>query len=461
MVGAPGSSRGTEPTAATGRVAAVGAPSDIWVRTLPLWHAWNIGTLVIATSVALFAWRTPVEATAATVGLAGSLLVLYLAMFMRRPRTWGWWLPRAVPYAAAVTLCFGALLQLNPYCAYLEFSLYPQIFFLLYARRAAVAVGAIGLSLALTFGEVTLYGWRPGAAGPHIVSDLVQVAFAFILSLWIGAMARQSAERRELIDELGRARRELAAAERQAGALEERGRLAREIHDTLAQGFAGIVAHLEAAKGSLGRDTARVGRHLDEAEVVARQSLADARALAWALRPESLAAGGLTAAVERAVTSALGGSPVSASVTVTGTVRQLHPSVEVTLLRAAQEALANVRRHARAHEVNVTLSFFDDAVTLDVADDGIGFDPAGTSPGPSGGLGLLGIRERVEALGGSVAVESMPGRGTTVGIFVPTGREGEPPAAAIDPLGAGRPVGQAAVVGASAPGPSTAEAARR
>ena len=394
------------------------APSDVWVRSLPLWHAWNVGVMVVATAVALLSWRMTGEAAAAAVTLAGLLVALYAAMFMRHPRAWGWWFDWGVLYAAAVAILFGILIQLNPYFAYLEFSLYPQIFFLLFARRSAVLVGAFGLGVAFVLYELPASGWRLEVAAPHLVADLAQVAFSFAISLWIAAIAKQSLERRQLIAELERTRRELAAVERGAGVLEERSRLAREIHDTLAQGFASVVAHLEAARGSLGRDAGRVERHVVEAEEVARLSLADARGLAWALRPETLVGGGLPGAIERvAAVAAQGGPPTD--VTVTGTVRALHPDVEVTLLRATQEALANVRRHAAAGHVTVTLSYFPDEVTLDVADDGRGFDPAAPTPGPAGGLGLIGIRERAATLGGSVAVESAPGEGTTIAISLP------------------------------------------
>ena len=406
------------PITATGDAAVIGAPSDVWVRSLPLWHAWNIGTIVLATALALTSRSTTIEATVAALALAGVVLLLYLAMFMRHPRAWGWWFGFGVPYAAAVTLCFGVLLQLNPYFAYLEFTLYPQIFFLLYARRSAVFVGACGLAISLSLSELTVNGWRLDSAAPRLLSDVAQIAFAFGISLWFGAIARQSLDRRLLIAELERTRRELAAAERTAGVLEERSRLAREIHDTLAQGFASVVAHLEAARGSLGHDQERVERHVVEAEEVARLSLADARGLAWALRPEALAGGGLPGAIERVAAVAAQEGPTT-DVTVTGTVRALHPDVEVTLLRATQEALANVRRHAAAGHVTVTLSYFPDEVTLDVADDGRGFDPAAPTPGPAGGLGLMGIRERAAVLGGSVAVESALGEGTTIAVSLP------------------------------------------
>ena len=411
---------GAAPTDAARPTARVGAPSDVWVRTLPAWHVWNIGTILVVTAAAFAAWPMPGSAQLAAMAVVAAMVGLYAAMFLRRPGPWGWWLPWAVPYAGAVTTCFGVLLQLNPYFGYLAFSLYPQIFFLLYARRRAVAVGAAGLVIALTLGNLSLNGWSLAAAAPQLVPNTLQVGFAFLLSLWIGAMALQSVERRQLIDELERTRRDLATAEREAGVLEERARLAREIHDTLAQGFASIVTHLEAARAAGDGDEARVDRHIEEAEDVARRSLADARGLAWALRPEALAAGGLAAAVERAVTGVFPDPPPATHLTVTGSVRPLHPNVEITILRAAQEALANVRRHADARTVDVTLSYFDDGVSLDVADDGRGFDPDAPSAGPTGGLGLLGMRERAEAQGGSLAVETSPGSGTTIAVYVPT-----------------------------------------
>src|SRR5690606_15884124 len=148
-------------------------------------------------------------------------------------------------------------------------------------------------------------------------------------------------------------------------------------------------------------DPARARGHVREAEAVARASLDEARGLVWALRPTTLADGGLPAALERAVAAVPG-----AELTISGAPRSLDPDVEVTVLRAAQEGLANARRHAAAGSVAVTLTYFDDTVALDVIDDGRGFDPdAVASPGPSGGHGLRGMRERAERLGGTLVVE--------------------------------------------------------
>lgn len=200
--------------------------------------------------------------------------------------------------------------------------------------------------------------------------------------------------------------------------LDERQRMARELHDTLAQGLAGIITQLEAAEQS-GDDVRR--RHLEAARRLARESLTEARRSVDALRPEPLVDARLPEAIEgeAARWSALNG--VAAEVTVTGAARPLRPEIEVTLLRAAQEALANVAKHADAHRVGLTLSYMEDLVTLDVRDDGAGFvvNGAAARANDDGGFGLVAMRERVQGLAGRLEVESEPGAGTALSISVP------------------------------------------
>jgi signal transduction histidine kinase len=205
------------------------------------------------------------------------------------------------------------------------------------------------------------------------------------------------------------------AQAREAGVLDERQRMARELHDTLAQGLAGIITQLEAAEQS-GDDVRR--RHLEAARRLARESLTEARRSVDALRPEPLVDARLPEAIE-ARWSALNG--VAAEVTVTGAARPLRPEIEVTLLRAAQEALANVAKHADAHRVGLTLSYMEDLVTLDVRDDGAGFvvNGAAARANDDGGFGLVAMRERVQGLAGRLEVESEPGAGTALSISVP------------------------------------------
>ena len=168
---------------------------------------------------------------------------------------------------------------------------------------------------------------------------------------------------------------QLLTQAREAGVLDERQRMAREIHDTLAQGLTGIITQLQAAEQAAD-DPAGWHRHFDAATRLARESLSEARRSVEALRPESLETGRLSEALADVAGrwSALHGIPVQ--VTTTGTARPMPHQAEFALLRTAQEALANVARHAQATRVGVTLSYMEHEVALDVRDDGRGFDLA-------------------------------------------------------------------------------------
>lgn len=200
--------------------------------------------------------------------------------------------------------------------------------------------------------------------------------------------------------------------ERETGAMQERQRAAREIHDTLAQGLAGIVAQLEAAAHARAQGNDDEG-HLHAATQLARDSLAEARRSVRAIGPKELEQAKLPDAIAKVTTAWSETNALPAQLTTTGTPRPIHPEVEITLLRAAQEALTNVARHARASRVGLTLSYMEDVVTLDVRDDGVGFEPG------RGGYGLTGMRQRVTGVGGELAVESTPGEGTAISAIVP------------------------------------------
>jgi signal transduction histidine kinase len=231
---------------------------------------------------------------------------------------------------------------------------------------------------------------------------------------------------------------------REAGILDERQRMAREIHDTLAQGLTGIITQLQASEQD-GQDPAGRSRHVQAAISLARDSLTEARRSVDALRPEPLETarlGGALADVAQRWATLHG---IAVQVTTTGTVRPMSPDAEVTLLRTAQEALANVARHAGATRVGLTLSYLKDEVALDVRDDGQGFDPTAVSrPVPvaasaknavtgangadghdraNGGFGLVAMRQRIENLAGTLQIESEPGSGTAISACIPAAAE--------------------------------------
>ena len=243
---------------------------------------------------------------------------------------------------------------------------------------------------------------------------------ASLLGLFVSSIVRQNAERRTMIGQLNAARSELAKAEREAGALEERQRIAGEIHDTIAQGLASIVLQLQSAEHELSADPPAARARMSMAIAMAREGLSEARRVLWALRPDLLQNDPFHRAVERVVKDWAERSGVSAQTHVTGPVREASSDVEQTLLRCLQEALANVQKHAKAGAVTATLSYMGNELFLDIQDDGRGFDATAHPPG----FGLHGMKERVEAAGGRLDIESAPGEGTTIAVKVPI----DPPA---------------------------------
>jgi signal transduction histidine kinase len=221
------------------------------------------------------------------------------------------------------------------------------------------------------------------------------------------------------LEENARLHEQLVEQARASGVAEERGRLAREIHDTIAQGLAGIVTQLQAA-GSAPRESEGWRRHHDAAMRLARDSLTEARRSVEAMRPESLEQARLPEALSGVVADWSALSGIDAGVTTTGAVRPMRPEIEVTLLRTAQEALANVAKHAGATRVGLTLSYMEDVVTLDVRDDGAGFVPGEhAGPGLDGGFGLVAMRQRLDGLSGRLEIESEPGGGTAISASMP------------------------------------------
>jgi signal transduction histidine kinase len=212
---------------------------------------------------------------------------------------------------------------------------------------------------------------------------------------------------------------QLLTQAREAGVLDERQRMAREIHDTLAQGLAGIITQLQAAEQA-GQDPVRWRRHVTAATRLARESLTEARRSVDALRPEPLETARLSDALAAVAErwSALHG--ITVQVSTTGTARPMPPDAESALLRAAQEALANVAKHARASRVGLTLSYMEHEVALDVRDDGQGFDHTRRGRG----FGLTAMRQRIEGLRGTLQVESEPGAGTAISACVPAAGTG-------------------------------------
>jgi PAS domain S-box-containing protein len=206
--------------------------------------------------------------------------------------------------------------------------------------------------------------------------------------------------------------------------LGERNRMAREIHDTLAQGFTGIILQLEAAEQAVEEDPNRVAEHLARAKGLARESLQEARRTVWDLLPQALEQLPLEDALREEVRKFQAEAQIEASIEAffdrRGDHRELPPSAQTALLRICQESLNNTKRHARATQVRVHLAYTGDGVTLEIGDNGRGFDSeqVGTA-NEGGGFGLNGMRQRAQLLGGTLKVKSGLGRGTLVSARIP------------------------------------------
>jgi ligand-binding sensor domain-containing protein/signal transduction histidine kinase len=198
--------------------------------------------------------------------------------------------------------------------------------------------------------------------------------------------------------------------------LQERNRIAREIHDTLAQGFAAVSVQLEIVSRLLSSSLDSAKEHLDQARVLVRNSLAEARRSIWDLRSQSGENEDLAARLSKMATRVGDCAPGKIRLQVRGTYRPLAPKVEDELLKIAQEALTNAIRHAHANHINIELAFDVKRVRMTIADDGCGFATSANAPGPDGHFGLQGMRERAEQIEAELTVQSSPGKGTKISL---------------------------------------------
>jgi signal transduction histidine kinase len=325
---------------------------------------------------------------------------------------------RANAYLVVLVLVFGVLAWEEPSLLFLLFLGYTHVWFLAESLRRGV-LWTVALALASTLGPAI--DWTQGEeplSGPG--GTLVGLTFSIAMGIWVFRVLEQSHQRAELIQELERTRAELAAAHHAQGIVAERERLAREVHDTLAQGYTSIVVLAQTAAAGLPAGAEAAAERLALIEEVARENLAEARAMVAAFSPVALDSSTLVEALERLV-ERFGretGLETRLDTAALGDGVDLSRSEEVVLLRGAQEALTNVRRHASATAVVLRVSRVGAGesaqVSVHVEDDGIGFDPAGAP-----GVGLAGLRDRAEEVGGALDVVSAPGQGTRVTVRVP------------------------------------------
>lgn len=370
---------------------------------------------LLAVVVIVRAVVRPGEYSAVVILLTAVLLLVYAA---------GAFLPRGPgaraaavrsAWVGALTLGWICLLVLTPDAAYLVFALF---FLYLHVLGRWWGSAAILVSTAVAITGLALHtGWTVGG----VVGPTVGAGVALLIGLGYEALAREAEQREALVRELLATRDQLAATEHESGVLAERGRLAREIHDTVAQGLSSIQLLLHAAERA---DADRPGvEHIRLARETAAAGLADTRRFIRELTPPELDDQGLGGALRRLAGTQWAAQGLQVRVRVSDTVI-LPMQLQTALLRIAQGAVANVIQHARASTVTITLDADQHDLRFTVADDGEGFDPQVTTAidgGTTDSFGLRATQERVQQLGGSLTIDAAPGRGTTLAVTLSPG----------------------------------------
>lgn len=318
-------------------------------------------------------------------------------------------------WVGAITVLWAALVWIAPEGSYLVF---PLFFLFLHMMPGRTGYLAIVIATAIA---ITALGMHLGFGIGVVVGPLLGAGVAILIGLGYRALERENAEREAILAELLRTREALASKEREQGALDERSRLAREIHDTVAQGLSSIQMLLHAAE----RDAADGPevRYIRLARETAAESLAETRGLIRELTPPTLD-DGLPAALRRLAAEQERRTGIAFTAAVPERL-DLSMDAQASLLRIAQGAVSNAVRHSEAEHVALSLTEDGDRVTLAVGDDGIGFDPerAAAHGSHPDSFGLRAIEERVRQLDGALAVTSAPGEGTSLVVTIDRGNQ--------------------------------------
>ncbi|TCN34227.1 signal transduction histidine kinase [Kribbella orskensis] len=392
----------------------------VWIRTLVAWHI-AFWTLLGVTAIASLIPDLSSRDQLVYLGLLATLALGY--QFVAKPAMLSHRLLPSHLYRLLMIVCVAGAVAIYPQSVFILFIVSPQIWLLSNRVRDAIFFSFLLLA---TVGAAQLWsaGWTLDAFWEILPWMLISLVVSMLLGIWIEKVITQSEQRAELIEQLEAARDELADAHHTAGVMAERERMAREIHDTLAQGMTSIVMLAQTAAVELSRGaTDPAAARLAAIEDTARENLAEARALVAAFTPVALSGATLTEVLRRQAERFTAETGVDVQVSLDmpdDEVAALPQGQQVVLLRAAQESLANVRKHAGATRVRITLGMSADGVAIEISDDGSGFEPLA----PAAGYGLAAMRGRVEESGGTVQVDSAPGRGTRVQVLVPaTGQE--------------------------------------
>ncbi|RLP75625.1 sensor histidine kinase [Mycetocola tolaasinivorans] len=377
----------------------------------PVSAALRTGLHLLFVSLALFvmiraAFREGPEPIIAAALAAAFLIWYLLGAWWGRADQRG---SRIVMWLSVLTLLWIGMILVSQDAAYLSFPLF-FLFLALLERTAALL--CVALTSAVSIVAIGLHG---GFSAPGIIGPLIGAVIAVAIGLGYRELQREAARREALIEELISTRVRLAETEREAGKLAERERLARDIHDTVAQGLASIGLLLHAAERAAETDPATAVTHVRRARDAAALALTETRGLIDELAPPAITGASLAEALTRLAENTAQQAGIVVEFHTDGEPEPLSTVVKTGLLRIGQSALANVVQHAGATRADISLSYLPGETILDIVDNGCGFDPADLGERTVGGsFGIVAMRARIAELGGTLVVESTPGDGTTV-----------------------------------------------
>lgn len=323
----------------------------------------------------------------------------------------------AAIYFSVGLVAFAFMLRMHDNFGLIIFAAYWQGFAFLRTSIALIWAAILTLVIQWAYGSLTLSTVTELNVTPFgVIALLLMLLVSGMMAMYMESIVREG-DRRQVLRE---AQAALARQEREAGMRQERQRLAAEIHDTIAQHFTSIVTNLEAAESRAETNPDASLQHLSSAKTAARLGITDARRMVHALQPDILTGKSLRQAL-REIAGRFDESSTSHVVFVeSGEAGEVDRLREAILVRALQEALTNARKHAHADNVEVTLTWLDDEVILDVQDDGAGFSPERISLRDDGHhMGLTTMRARVESAGGTLSLESAPNEGSSLAVSFP------------------------------------------
>ncbi|QYH34532.1 sensor histidine kinase [Salinibacterium sp. M195] len=376
-----------------------------WMSIAVVITAILMGVLVLGTD-----WSTPSDQIGAGIALAAFVLAWFtvgIRAFTNKIA--------AFVFIALLAVVVGTGVSFEPSLATLQAIAYPLVWVIAGSVRNAI-IGNITIALSVGIGFMIFAGLSPESLLQYGTIVGLSLVFSLALGLWITQISKLSDQRQDLVLELQSTRDELAAISRDAGISSERERLAREIHDTIAQDLTGLVLVAQRAKRELeNNQPVAAAEQLELIEDSARAALAEARALVTASAPVGLTGDGIMNALERLAERYSRETQLTVTVDA-GQLPAIERETEVVILRCAQEALANVRKHASATRATISVTADISGLTVSVTDDGVGFDPTTTHTG----FGLEGMSERLALVRGRLDVDSSAA-GTTVHATIPLG----------------------------------------